>query len=57
MECLGWILVKFTAFEAFYEAFGLVVFVAFRVFVVFMGHWSWTLMVFTALVLLMVFWD
>ena len=57
MECLGWILVKFTAFEAFYEAFGLVVFVAFRVFVVFMGHWSWTLMAFTALVLLMVFWD
>ena len=40
MECLGWVLVKFTAFEAFYEAFGLVVSVAFRVFVAFMGHWS-----------------
>ena len=39
-------LVKFTAFEAFYEAFGLVVSVAFRVFVVFMGHWSWTLAAF-----------
>ena len=46
MECLGWVLVKLTAFEAFYEAFGLVVSVAFRVFVVFMGHWSWTLAAF-----------
>ena len=47
MECLGWVLVKFTAFEAFYETFGLVVSVAFRVFVVFMGHWSWTLTAFS----------
>ena len=39
-------LVKFTASEAFYEAFGVVVSVAFRVFVVFMGHWSWTLVAF-----------
>ena len=39
-------LVKFTASEAFYEAFGVVVSVAFRVFVVFMGHWSWTLAAF-----------
>ena len=38
--------VKFTAFEAFYEAFGLVVSVAFRVFVVFTRHWSWTLAAF-----------
>ena len=35
-----------------YEAFGPVIFVAFRVFVAFMGHygWSWTLVVFTELV-------
>ena len=39
-------LLKFTASEAFYEAFGLIVSVAFRVFVVFMGHWSWTLVAF-----------
>ena len=31
----------------FYEAFGLVVFVAFGVFVAFMGHWSWTLVAFS----------
>ena len=49
-------LVKFTAFEVFYEAFRLVVFVAFRVFVVFMGHWSWTLVVFTVLVWFMGLW-
>ena len=32
-----------------YEAFGPVIFVAFRVFVAFMGHWGWTLVVFTEL--------
>ena len=31
-----------------YEAFGLVVFVALGVFVAFMGHWSWTLVAFSA---------
>ena len=36
-----------------YEAFGLVPFVAFRVFVVFMGHWGGTLVAFTALVVFM----
>ena len=32
-----------------YEAFGPVIFVAFRVFVAFMGHWGWTLVAFTEL--------
>ena len=31
-----------------YEAFWPVIFVAFRVFVAFMGHWGWTLVAFTA---------
>ena len=44
--CLGWVLVKFTACVAFFEAFGLVVFVALGVFVAFMGHWSWTFVAF-----------
>ena len=44
--CLGWTLVKFTACVAFFEAFGLVVFVALGVFVAFMGHWSWTFVAF-----------
>ena len=56
MECLGWVLVKFTAFEAFYEAFGLVMFEAFGMFVAFMGHWSWTLVAFTAFVWFMGLW-
>ena len=47
MECLRWTLVKFTACVAF-ETFGLVVFVALGVFVAFMGHWSWTLVAFSA---------
>ena len=39
------------------EAFGLApLFVAFRVLVVFMGHYGGTLVAFTALVLLMVLW-
>ena len=33
-----------------YEAFGPVIFVAFRVFVAFKGHWGWTLVAFTELV-------
>ena len=33
-----------------YEAFGPVIFVAFRVFVAFMGHWGWALVAFTELV-------
>ena len=32
-----------------YEAFGPVIFVAFRVFVAFMGHWGWTLVAFKEL--------
>ena len=56
MECLGWVLVKFTAFEAFYEAFRLVMFEAFGMFVAFMGHWSWTLVAFTAFVWFMGLW-
>ena len=40
-----------------YEAFGLVPFVAFRVFVVFMGHWGGTLVAFTALVVFMGHWS
>ena len=39
-----------------YEAFGPVIFVAFRVFVAFMGHWGWTLVAFTALVVFMGRW-
>ena len=33
-----------------YEAFGPVIFVAFRVFVELLGHWGWTLVAFTELV-------
>ena len=33
-----------------YEAFGPVIFVAFRVFVAFMGRWRWSLVAFTELV-------
>ena len=32
-----------------YEAFGPVIFVAFRMFVAFMAHWGWTLVAFTEL--------
>ena len=32
-----------------YEAFGPVIFVAFRVLVAFMGHWGWTLVAFKEL--------
>ena len=32
-----------------YEAFGPVIFVAFRVFVAFMAHWGWTLVAFKEL--------
>ena len=56
LYCLGSVGVRcFVAFTAV-EAFGLVLFVAFRVFVVFMGHWGRTLVVFTALVLFMGLW-
>ena len=37
MECWGWTFVAFTAFVSAYKAFGLVLLVAFRVLVVFMG--------------------
>ena len=49
-------LVKFTVSEVFYEAFGVVVSVAFRVFVVFMGHFMGPLWLFTALVRFMGIW-
>ena len=39
MWCYGWKFVASTAFVAFMRHSGLVLFVAFRVFVVFMGHW------------------
>ena len=39
MECWGWKFVASTAFVAFMRHSGLVLLVAFRVFVVFMGHW------------------
>ena len=39
-----------------YKAFGQVVFVAFRVFVAFMGHWDGILVAFTALVVFMGRW-
>ena len=39
-----------------YKAFGQVVFVAFRVFVAFMGHWDGVLVAFTALVVFMGRW-
>ena len=32
-----------------YEAFGPVIFVAFRVFVAFMGHWGWSLVAFDSI--------
>ena len=50
---LGWALVPFTAFVAFMRRFGWSFFVAFRVFVAFMGHWGGTLVAFTALVVFM----
>ena len=39
IDCLGWTFVACTAFVV--EAFGLVAFVAFRVFVAFLIHWGW----------------
>ena len=36
-----------------YEAFGLIVFVAFRVFVAYMGHWGGTVVAFTVLAVFM----
>ena len=56
LECLAWVLVKFTVSEAFYEAFGVVMFAAFRVFVVFMGLWSWTLAAFHSVSSVMGLW-
>ena len=44
--CLVWTLVKLTTCVAFFEAFGLVEFVALGVFAAYMGHWSWTFVVF-----------
>ena len=40
MECWGWKLLASTEFVAFMRHSGLVLLVAFRVFVVFMGHWG-----------------
>ena len=40
----------FTAFVAFIRRLGCPLFVAFRVFVTFMGHWGGTLVAFTVLV-------
>ena len=44
------------AFAAFMRHLGWLLFVAFRVFVTFMGHWGGTLVAFTAFVLCMECW-
>ena len=52
----GAALVVFTAFVAFMRRLGWSPFVAFRVFVMFMGHWGGTLVAFTVFVLFMECW-
>ena len=52
----GGALVAFTAFGAFLRRLGWSPFVAFRVFVTFMGHWGGTLMAFTVFLLFMECW-
>ena len=56
MECWGWKFVASTAFVAFMRHSGLVLLVAFRVFVVFMGHWGGNRLAFTVLVVSMGHW-
>ena len=50
MGHLGGTLVAFTTFVAIIRRLGCSFFVAFRVFVAFMGHWGGILVAFTALV-------
>ena len=47
----------FTAFVAFIRRLGCPLFVAFRVFVTFMGHWGGTLVAFTVLVVYTAHWS
>ena len=47
---------RFHSICSVYEAFGLVLLVAFRVFVAFMGHWGGILVAFTASVVFMGHW-
>ena len=54
---LGLDVCGFRSICSIYKAFGLVLLVAFRVLVVFMGDWSGTRLAFTALVVFMGHWQ
>ena len=56
MECWGWTFCGFHSTCNVYKAFGLVLLVAFRVLVVFMGDWGGTRLAFTVLVVFMGQW-